>query len=156
MSKSTSSGFPIFSGCICQRVSCNLDLAKAISPETGCAGKGDYCFCFKVEGCLKTGVDQFKPGFETGVDGTLARLALPCCTCGVKVPTNCMDIGGNCLCLNGDVAFPPTDERPLTCGVCFVSCILKDGVKVGVFKTFDELVASEGQKVPTKEDMNRS
>ena len=51
----------------------------------------------------------------------------------------CVDATANACCVWKEVGFPPTADKPLGCGCCFLNCACHEGCKVGCFKSLEEV-----------------
>ncbi|GMI45941.1 hypothetical protein TrCOL_g5718, partial [Triparma columacea] len=118
------------------------------SPAGCCSCKGIFLVCFEVHVCFNT-TD------ECNSIGCPGRMSCPCCTFACIYPNyQLIDATANGCCVWTEVAFPPTKEKPLGCGTCFLNCAYDEGVKVGCFKSFEELI--NGNSVaPKEEEMDR-
>ena len=132
--------------------SCNHALYTAWPEMVGCAS-ADECLCLKHQFCIKGGVEPFPIAVTSGEkakeNDNICEIQLFCCTYALKVPQVICRGVGQCFCCAGNMALPPTDDVPMTCGFCFLGLY----PKVVFAKTLAELT-SKGA-APTGEEMAR-
>lgn len=119
----------LYSACIC----CFSALYTEFPALIGCSGK-EECLCIEEELCCKAGTAPLPVGLKTG-DGYICKLELYCCSCGLKIPTIICKGKGQCFCCVQQAAFPPDNDVPMMCAVCFLACL----PGFGFFKTVADI-----------------
>lgn len=85
----------------------------------GCSGK-EECLCIEYQMCCKLATPAYPITLATG-NGYICKLSLYCCEYACKMPTICCKGKGQCFCCVNQAAFPPDDDVPLMCAICFVA-----------------------------------
>ena len=92
----------------------------------GCSAQ-EECLCIEYEACCRAGANKYGPGCETG-NGYICKCQLICCQYALKVPKICCKGAGQCCCFVSKAAFPPDEDVPMMCAVCFIACCPTFGV----------------------------
>ena len=111
----------VFNACCCCNALIWTDTAKFI----GCSGVSE-CLCIKEEFCCKANTPQM-PIVLGAAEGFICKLGLPCCSCGLKVPTIILKGKSQCLCIVGNAAFPPDEDTPMMFALYGLTCFPVQG-----------------------------
>lgn len=111
-------------GCICTYTACDFD-----DFECCCKGKGD-CLCLTGEHCVSVSEPSLGLGMVTNENNKeCCKIALWCCTCGLKTPETLCTSATHYLCIKEVAALPCHDEylKECVCASCCLSCAPKCG-----------------------------
>lgn len=114
----------VVNACPCCNSLCSFDFGKVI----GCSHV-DECCCLKHEFCLKVGEKPMEcmMGKPVVLELMLCKLALPCCSCGLKKPKFVCKGIHQCCCFKSNLALPPDDDTPLMVALYGLLCYPKQG-----------------------------
>eukprot|EP01031_Cornospumella_fuschlensis_P025830 gene25830-31196_t len=90
----------------------------------------EECLCMEGNYCLRVNTPVMPVAFSTG-NGYWCKFSFLFFSMALKPPKVLCYGKNQCLCCVNAVAFPPTDDVPIMCAICFVNLY----PQFGVFKT---------------------
>mmetsp|Transcript_58828 Transcript_58828/g.120362 ORF Transcript_58828/g.120362 Transcript_58828/m.120362 type:complete len:131 (-) Transcript_58828:165-557(-) len=111
MSDLDTSNMFVISGCFCCAAALYTDFPACV----GCSGMNE-CLCVQEEFCLKAGTTPM-PCVVGPAEGFICKIGLPCCSCGLKIPTVLCKGKSQMCCVAAQQEFPPGTDVPMLCAL---------------------------------------
>ena len=117
----------LFNACICCRNGIWTEFDKIIAGDI--ANGKCSCLCIEEQVCCDLSKKDALLLCGTP-EGKICQLGCGCCAVALQMPElpKILEGGGHCCCCAGSAVFPPNEENPLMCALCFLSLFPNVGV----------------------------